>query len=138
MAWRLSLPLFLSVVVTLAAYRLAGLSRPGIPGLLVCAIATAPFAPLVALALAVFAQNKVQGFALVKASSIFQMAPLVAYFVVAEWRPAFWIFPTYWPAKLLWTLQTGGGNAWQYLAVGLAYQLLLLFILLRRFNRSVE
>jgi fluoroquinolone transport system permease protein len=63
------------------------------------------------------------------------MAPLVAYFVRAEWQPAFWIFPTYWPAKLLWTLQTGGGNAWRYLAAGLAYQLLLLFILLRRFNR---
>ena len=66
------------------------------------------------------------------------MAPLVAYFVRAEWQSAFWIFPTYWPAKLLWTLQTGGGNAWQYLAVGLAYQLLLLFILLRRFNHLIE
>jgi fluoroquinolone transport system permease protein len=105
---------------------------------MVCALATAPFAPLMALALAVFAQNKVQGFALVKASSVFQMAPLVAYFVRAEWLPAFWIFPTYWPAKLLWTLQTGGEYAWRYLAVGLAYQLLLLFILLRRFNRLVE
>src|SRR4030095_6652844 len=81
MAWRLSLPLLLSVAVALAAYRLAGLSQPGIPELLVCALATSPFAPLVALALAVFAQNKVQGFALVKASSVFQMAPLVAYFV---------------------------------------------------------
>jgi fluoroquinolone transport system permease protein len=135
LAWRLSLPMLLSTAVTLAAFLLAGLSQPGIPGLMVCALATAPFAPLVALALAVFAQNKVQGFALVKASSVLQMAPLVAYFVRAEWQPAFWIFPTYWPAKLFWTLQTGGGNAWQYLAVGLAYQLLLLFILLRRFNR---
>jgi fluoroquinolone transport system permease protein len=112
MAWRLSLPLLLSVTVSLAAFRLAGLSQPGIPELLACALATAPFAPLVALALAVF--------------------------VRAEWRPAFWIFPTYWPAKLLWTLQTGGGNAWRYLAMGLAYQSLLLFILLRRFNRLVE
>jgi fluoroquinolone transport system permease protein len=138
LAWRLSLPMILSMAVTLAAFLLAGLSRPGFPGLMVCALATAPFAPLVALALAVFAQNKVQGFALVKASSVFQMAPLVAYFVRAEWLPAFWIFPTYWPAKLLWTLQTGGEYAWRYLAVGLAYQSLLLFILLRRFNRLVE
>jgi fluoroquinolone transport system permease protein len=138
MAWRLSLPMLLSVAVTLTAFLLAGLPQPGVPGLLVCVLATAPFAPLVALALAVFAKNKVQGFALVKASSIFQMTPLVAYFVRAEWQPAFWIFPTYWPAKLLWTLQTGGGSAWQYLAVGLAYQLLLHFILLRRFNHLVE
>jgi fluoroquinolone transport system permease protein len=135
MAWRLSLPMLLSVAGTLAAFLLSGLSQPGVPGLLSCALATAPVAPLVALALAVFAQNKVQGFALVKASSVFQMAPLVAYFVGAEWQPAFWTFPTYWPAKLLWTLQTGGGNAWLYMAAGLGYQLSLLFILLRRFNR---
>jgi fluoroquinolone transport system permease protein len=138
MAWRLSMPMLLSVAVTLAAFFLAGLPQPGVPGLLVCVMATAPFAPLVALALAVFAQNKVQGFALVKASGVFQIAPLVAYFVRAKWLPAFWMFPTYWPAKLLWTLQTGGGDAWQYLAAGLAYQSLLLFILLRRFNRLVE
>jgi fluoroquinolone transport system permease protein len=135
LVWRLSLPLLLSVAVTLAAFLLAGLSQPGVPGLLVCALATAPFAPLVALALAVFAQNKVQGFAVLKASGVFQMAPLVAYFVTPEWQPAFWIFPTYWPAKLLWTLQTGEGDAWRYLAAGLAYQLPLLLILLRRFNR---
>jgi fluoroquinolone transport system permease protein len=137
LAWRLSLPMLLSVAVTLAAFLLAGLSQPGVPGLLVCALATAPFAPLVALALAVFAQNKVQGFALVKASGVFQMAPLVAYFVRAEWRPAFGIVPTYWPARLLWTLQAGGGNAWLYLAAGLVYQLILLLILLRRFNRLI-
>lgn len=136
LAWRLSLPMLLSVAVTLAALPLAGVS-PGIPSLLVCALAAAPFAPLVALALAVFAQNKVQGFALVKASGVFQMAPLVAYFVKVEWQPAFGIFPTYWPAKLLWTLQAGVGRAWPYLMAGLAYQLILLFILLRRFNRLV-
>lgn len=137
LAWRLSLPMLLSVVVTLAAFPLAGLSQPGIPGLLVCALATAPFAPLVALTLAVFAQNKVQGFALVKASGMFQIAPLVAYFVKAEWQPAFGIFPTYWPAKLLWTLQAGEANVWLYLVAGLVYQLCLLFLLLRRFNRLV-
>jgi fluoroquinolone transport system permease protein len=136
LAWRLSLPMLLSVAVTLAVLPLAGVS-PGLPSLLLCALVAAPFAPLVALALAVFAQNKVQGFALVKASGVFQMAPLVAYFVKVEWQPAFGIFPTYWPAKLLWTLQAGGGNAWQYLAAGLVYQVILLFLLLRRFNRLV-
>ncbi len=137
LAWRLSLPMLLSLVVTLAVFPLAGLSQPGVPGLLVCALATAPFAPLVALALAVFAQNKVQGFALVKASGVFQIAPLVAYFVNSEWQLIFGLFPTYWPAKLLWTLQAGGGNPWLYLTAGLAYQLILLIILLRRFNRLI-
>jgi fluoroquinolone transport system permease protein len=135
LAWRLALPLLLSVVATLAAFSLAGLTQLSLPGLLICALAAAPFAPLVALALAVYAQNKVQGFALVKASGVFQMAPLVAYFVRAEWQPAFGLFPTYWPAKLFWTLQEGKAQAWLYLAAGLAYQVLLLRILLQRFAR---
>ncbi|MEP7272646.1 MAG: ABC transporter permease, partial [Acidobacteriota bacterium] len=37
LAWRLSLPMLLSVVVTLAAFPLAGLSQPGVLGLLVFA-----------------------------------------------------------------------------------------------------
>jgi fluoroquinolone transport system permease protein len=41
-AWRLSLPMLLSVAATLAAFLLAGLSQPGVPGLLSCALATAP------------------------------------------------------------------------------------------------
>lgn len=137
LAWRLSLPLLTSVLVTLATFPLAGLAQPGVAGVLLCALAAAPIAPLMALALVVFAQNKVQGFALVKISGVFQMAPLVAYFVRPEWQPAFGIFPNYWPARLLWTLQAEGGSAWPYLAAGLAYQLPLLFILLRRFNRLI-
>ena len=138
LAWRLSLPMLVSVAVTLAAFLMAGLSQPGIPGLLLCAVAAAPLAPLMALALAGFAHNKVQGFALVKASGVFQMAPLVAYFVRSEWQPAFAIFPTYWPARQLWTLQEGGGNAWLFLTAGLVYQLILLLLLLGRFRRFID
>jgi fluoroquinolone transport system permease protein len=137
LAWRLSLPMLLSVLTTLVIFPLAGLGELDLPRLLVAALAAAPLAPLMALALATFAANKVQGFALVKASGVFQMAPLVAYFASEQWQVAFWILPNYWTAKLLWTLQSGEANAWPYLAAGLTYQLLLLVILLRRFNRLV-
>jgi len=90
---------------------------------------------LLALALAVFSPNKVQAFVFVNASGVFQMAVLVAYFVWLKWQPAFGIFSTYWPAKVLWMLLAGEENTWLYLAVGLAYQLLLLLILLSQFNR---
>jgi fluoroquinolone transport system permease protein len=137
LAWRLSLPMLLSVVTTLVTFPLAGLEKPGVMWLLVAALIAAPLAPLIALALATFASNKVQGFALLKASGVFQMAPLVAYFVSEQWQMAFWIFPNYWTAKLLWTLESGEANPWPYLAAGLTYQSLLLVILLRRFNRLV-
>jgi fluoroquinolone transport system permease protein len=136
-AWRLSLPVLLSIIITLVIFPLAGLGSPGVLRLLVCALAASPLAPLVALALAVFAQNKVQGFALVKASGVFQIAPLVAYFIGPAWQPAFGVIPTYWPAKTLWAFQQGEASGWLWLAAGLAYQLLLLAALLRRFNRAV-
>jgi fluoroquinolone transport system permease protein len=135
--WRLSLPMFLSVFITIVAFSVAGLERPGIPRVLLSALAAAPLAPLMALSLATFAKNKVQGFALVKALSVFQMAPLFAYFIHSDWQAAFGIIPTYWPAKSLWNFQQDEQTAWLYLVAGLAYQSLLLAALLRRFNRTV-
>jgi fluoroquinolone transport system permease protein len=137
LAWRLSLPMFLSVFITIVAFSVAGLERPGIPRVLLSALAAAPLAPLMALSLATFAKNKVQGFALVKALSVFQMAPLFAYFIHSDWQAAFGIIPTYWPAKSLWNFQQDEQTAWLYLVAGLAYQSLLLAALLRRFNRTV-
>ncbi len=137
LAWRLSMPMLTSIVITLVTFPLAGLEKPDILRLLVSAIGASPLAPLMALTLATFAKNKVQGFALVKASSVLQMAPLIAYFVHSAWQPALGIIPTYWPAKLLWAFQQEEATAWIYLAAGLAYQLLLLAVLMRRFNRTV-
>jgi fluoroquinolone transport system permease protein len=137
LTWRLSMPMLTSIVITLVTFPLAGLEKPDILRLLVSALGVAPLAPLVALTLATFAKNKVQGFALVKASGVLQMAPLIAYFVHSAWQPALGIIPTYWPAKLLWAFQQEEATAWIYLAAGLAYQLLLLAVLMRRFNRIV-
>jgi fluoroquinolone transport system permease protein len=137
LAWRLTLPMLLSAVVTIVAFLLAGLERPGISHVLLSALAAAPLAPLMALSLATFAGNKVQGFALVKVSSVFQMAPLLAYFIHSDWQAAFGIIPTYWPAKSLWNFQRDEPTAWFYFTVGLTYQTLLLALLLRRFNRAV-
>jgi fluoroquinolone transport system permease protein len=137
LAYRLALPMLLSLVTTLLTFSIAGLTAPRTDKLLLAGLAVAPMAPLMALALAAFAENKVQGFALAKASGIFLNAPLVAYFVHSEWQLAFGILPTYWPAKTLWALQTGDANAWLYLLVGLIYQALLLVALLRRFNKVI-
>ena len=137
LAWRLLGPMVLSVAATIITFPLAGVERPDIFRVFLSAIAVAPIAPLMALALAAFAENKVQGFALVKISSVFQMAPIFAYFIHSDWQLVFGIIPTYWPAKSLWNFQQGAHAAWAYLLVGLAYQSLLLAALIRRFNRRV-
>jgi fluoroquinolone transport system permease protein len=138
LAYRLAAPVLAGLLLTPVALAIAGLADIGIVPLLVVSALASLLAPLTALFLASFAQNKVQGFALMKASSILLGAPLVAYFIPSDWQLAFGILPTYWPARLYWAFQSGDPNYWFYLVGGLAYQLLLLAALLIRFNRVIR
>jgi fluoroquinolone transport system permease protein len=99
------------------------------------AVAAAPFGPVYALLLACFADNKVQGFALMKALGILSWPPVIAYFLPLVWQWVMGIVPTFWPVKLFWMLEGGEPGWWPYLLVALAYQALLLAALLRHFNR---
>jgi fluoroquinolone transport system permease protein len=133
LGYRLAVPVLASVLLTLALFPLAGLGGVGAGRLLTAAAATAPLAPMVALFLGAFAANKVQGFAFTKVSGVLLLPPLAAYFAAPEWQWLFWIAPTYWPARGFWTLHAGQAGAAGFLLVGVAYQLLLVALLLRRF-----
>jgi fluoroquinolone transport system permease protein len=133
--YRLAGPMLVSLAMTVVALPLAGLARGGMLPVVAGAVVAAPLAPIVALALASFAQNKVQGFALMKASGIFMMAPIIGYFVPPLWEIPFGLVPTYWPAKVYSVAETGQAVAWLYLAAGLAFQALVVGLLLRRFDR---
>lgn len=135
LAYRLAAPMLLSLAMMLVAFPLAGLAGAGIAAVLLAALAAAPLAPLIALGLACFAENKVQGLALLKGASILLIAPIAALFVPAPWQWALGIAPTFWPARLYWALGAGEPDWWAYLLAGLAYQALLLAVLLRRFER---
>lgn len=94
----------------------------------------APLAPLFALYLAAFAQNKVQGFALMKLSGIMLMLPVVAFFVQSPWELAFGVIPTYWMVKVYWMLEGGQPGVWLYALVALLYQSIGIGVLARRFD----
>ncbi|HEX6383923.1 MAG TPA: hypothetical protein VF177_04560, partial [Anaerolineae bacterium] len=134
LAYRLAVPTLLSVLLTLIVLPLAGFAGIGFLPLLLAAIVAALLAPLFALFLAAFAENKVQGFALMKAAGIILFPPLIAYFVPSGWQLAFGVMPTYWPARLYWLYLAGQHGFWIYLAAGIIYQSLLLAALVRRFN----
>jgi fluoroquinolone transport system permease protein len=133
LGYRLAVPVLASVLLTLGLFPLAGLGGVAPGPLLGAAVATAPLGPMVALFLGAFAANKVQGFAYTKVSGVLLLPPLVAYFAAPEWQWLFWVAPTYWPARGFWTLHGGGSGAAVYLLTGVAYQLLLVALLLRRF-----
>jgi len=148
LAYRIAVPMAASVLLLFVAMPLAGLGMPGWGPLLLVALSAAPLAPLFALFLVAFAENKVQGFALMKAAGMALMLPMVAFFVRPAWQIAFGPLPTYWSLKLYMLLAgnsaIGGassgavGEALLYLLGGLAYQSALIMLLLRRFRAVMQ
>lgn len=135
---RLTAPMLISFAMTPAALAVAGLLQLPLPELLLATAATTPLAPVCALALVAFAENKVQGFALVKGASVLSSAPLAALWVPWPWQWAFGVLPTYWPVRLYAALLAGAPEAWLYAGVALGLDALLIRLLLRRFQRALE
>ena len=136
--YRLATPMVLSALTTMAAFPVTGLAPIGVPALALLALSAAPHAPLFALALAALAHNKVQGLALMKASGVVLLPPLAAFFLPAAWQWSLALFPTYWPARLYWSLADADPAAGLYLGLGLLYQALLVTLLARRFDRIMH
>lgn len=136
LAYRLSAPVIISVASTFIVVPLMNLIDVPIPMLLPLALVAALGAPIFALLLATVADNKVQGFAVMKGLGIFFLAPFAAWFIPTPWQWLIGIFPTYWPVKAFWVM-LDGGNWWLFVALGLVVSLLWLVPLLRRFNKVV-
>ena len=82
-------------VVTIAGYRLIGLMPVSLSDLTAVSLLASFNAPITALALAGFAENKVTGFAFVKILNAITMIPVIAFFVVSDWQfLAVWCLPT--------------------------------------------
>jgi fluoroquinolone transport system permease protein len=136
--YRIALPTLAAALVTLVAYAAAGLTRVPAAQLVGVALVSACQAPLLALFLAGFAADKVQGFALVKGLGAVLLAPVLSWFVAPPWQYLAGILPTYWPVKAFWLAQAGLPGAWPCLGLGLALNALLLWALLARFRRVVH
>lgn len=137
LAYRIAIPVALSVIMTPLVLELGGFTSAGLGARLLAGIAAAPLAPAFALFLAAFARNKVQGFALMKAAGVVNWPPILAWFVTSSWQLAYGLCPTYWPAKVYWELEAGGPAVWIYLSVDLVFLSLLIMWLARRFERAV-
>lgn len=137
LVYRLVIPVILSLILTLLVFPIAGLMalHPGLV-LLVAALAALE-APILALILAAFAENKVAGFALMKGVGLVLELPIIAFFIRSDWELLAGLIFTYWPVKAMWVAQSGG-NFWPYLGIGLVYHLLLLLALLKRFNTELS
>ncbi len=137
-AYRISLPMAISALVTLVVCPVAGLLKAGFWTVLASAIGAAPLAAAYAIGLASFAANKVQGFALAKGLGVLMIPPAAAWFLSPPWHWLMGVSPLFWPAKTLWMLERGDPDWWIVWLAGLVLQGALLTALLRRYRRVVS
>ena len=137
LAYRIAVPMLVSIPVMMASIAIADLVTMGAPAAFAASLQAAPAAPLYALFVAAFATNKVQGFALLKGVGVLTWPPVFAWFVTSPWQVAIGIDPLYWPLKVFWMLEAGEPGAWLYFLAGLAWQGLLVGVLVRRFKAVI-
>jgi fluoroquinolone transport system permease protein len=139
LTYRLSIPMLLNIFISMAVLPLTGLLELKLGLLILAVVAAAPLTPIYALTLAGFADNKVQGFAFMKAAGVTLLPPLFAYFVQGNWQWLFGLMPTYWPARVYWSLIEGDfATAAFALVVGLVFQLAVIALLIRRVTRRLH
>ncbi len=135
--YRITIATLAAFVLILAIFWLLGVALIPAPQLLLVAAIGALSGPIMGLALAAFAENKVQGFAMLKIINVFGMALLAAWFVAAPLQYLFGIIPLYWVFKAYWLALAGNGRWIIWLIPGLLGSLALLAWLMQRFQRAV-
>lgn len=91
-------------------------------------------APIAALCFAVFAENKVQGFAYAKFGGIAGWTVLIGWFVPEPWQWLIGLFPPFWVSKAYWMALEGQALWWVVLLIGIGLQVGTVSLLLRRFQ----
>ncbi|MFP4662162.1 MAG: hypothetical protein ACLFPF_08225 [Halanaerobiales bacterium] len=133
--YTLLMPLIAGFLITFISFYIAGLGNVGFAGILISSLVASMLSPLSGLTMAVFAENKVQGFALIKGSIILWIPPIIAYFMKPAWEIVFGLDPLYWPCKIYQGVLIGSSFNWVYVLSGALYIGNLIFLLLRRFRK---
>ncbi|MGP4081714.1 hypothetical protein ACTWQL_17550 [Pseudalkalibacillus sp. R45] len=92
-------------------------------------------APIVALMMAVFADNKVEGLALGKVISISVAAPIVGFFIDSEWKWIGFVFPPFWIAEVFFA--TSPSMKATLLCGALLYHAFIIWWLIRKLENKI-
>ncbi|HUH07406.1 MAG TPA: hypothetical protein VML96_06315 [Egibacteraceae bacterium] len=137
LAYRLAGAAVLGLGSAVGGMALTGLAPPGSIGAIAwVALPTSLLAAGCTVMVAVIADNKVEGLAVMKGASFVLAAPLLAWFIDSRWTALLGVIPTYWPLKGFWE-GADGGSAWSYALIGTAYATGVLALLLRRLDAKV-
>lgn len=137
LGYRLLAGMALSIVLTTISVPLAGLVSVSLLELVTASALVSLAVPLVALAYAVYLQNKVQAIASGKLVQGWAALPALLYFAPTPWQ---WIgsvlTPVYYPMRFFWSAADGSAE-WWLIVPGLTLQAAAIAWLLRRLERTV-
>lgn len=136
--YRLFLPSVLSLLLTCLFFLLSGIAEIRVESLYSLLLLTIE-APCLALFLAAFATNKVEGLALSKISGLLFAGPIVAAFVPVPWQYLGMWIPTFWPAKSYFLgLSQEPLASLAAFGVGLVFHLVLLKFMFQTFIKRID
>jgi len=135
LVYRAGIPTAFAFLFSLALVPLIGLGPLPWWQHLPLAFSAALVAPIVALMLAMFAADKVQGLALTKFGGVAGLLILVGFFVPLPYQWALGLFPPFLTARAYWWAQAGHPHWWAPCVVAILVQLAILRVVVRRFRR---
>ncbi len=94
--------------------------------------------PIIALFIVIVAQNKVQGFAILKGLGTGLFIPVFAYFMPETYQWIMGVFPNFWPMKLFWIANGAGTGFVLYAVIGFGLHALFLAFLYRYFQKKMN
>lgn len=137
LSYRIIVATILGAVMAVAVLLIVDLVALPVWQLIAIASVAGLFAPLAMLFFAIAADNKVEGFALMKITGVLGLLPIAAWFIPEPWQYLAGVFPPYWATKALWTAAAGEQTWPIYLAIGAVTSLAAIWLLLRRFDQAV-
>lgn len=122
-----------TITYTVVTTSLSGLLQPGLlPALIPIGLLSGLSAMVCLLLVVSVADNKIQGLAMVRALGMLTAGlRCLPWFIDSAWNLTFAVLPPYWAAKAFW-VASDHGTWWPYVAGGMAYNLAIALVLLRR------
>lgn len=138
LSYRLLSPMVLSTLLSFVILYFTNLIKINHALTIPIVIMAALEAPLMALILGTFAENKVEGLAISKAMGLFFAAPAVGYFISASWRWMAGIIAPFWVTEAFLHSSAFSLAYIRAIIIGIVLHLVCIFIVYRRFTKSSE
>ena len=132
--YRAATVIVVTTIYVIATMSFSGILEPGLtPVLIPIGLLSGVSAVVCLLLIVAVANNKIQGLAMVRALGMLMAGlPALPWFIDSAWNLAFGVLPPYWAAKAFW-VASDHGSWWPYLVAGVAYNLVIAWLLFRRF-----